>query len=142
MKRRVLAALLWAGLASPALAQPSTLTIGLREDPDVLDPTLGSAFVSRVAMVAETGFDLKLRVMEFASSLQAGCGRAAGPGAHPVRRGGAPGAVRQAVGRERADLPLLYLWTARNVVGTRRGLAGFVQVPDGLIRLRGVTLGP
>ncbi len=48
MKRRALAALLWAGLASPALAQPSTLTIGLREDPDVLDPTLGSAYVSRI----------------------------------------------------------------------------------------------
>ena len=43
---------------------------------------------------------------------------------------------------ERADLPLLYLWTAKNVVGMKRGLQGFVQVPDGLIRLRGVTLGP
>lgn len=42
---------------------------------------------------------------------------------------------------ERADLPLLYLWTAKNVVGMKRGLEGFVQVPDGLIRLRGVTLG-
>jgi ABC-type transport system substrate-binding protein len=42
---------------------------------------------------------------------------------------------------ERADLPLLYLWTTKNVVGMKRGLQGFVQVPDGLIRLRGVTLG-
>ncbi len=42
--------------------------------------------------------------------------------------------------QERRDMPLLYLYTARNVVGMKKGLMGFQQVPDGLIRLRGVTL--
>lgn len=40
---------------------------------------------------------------------------------------------------ERRDLPLIYLWTARNLVGMKRSVKGFVQVPDGLIRLQGVT---
>jgi ABC-type transport system substrate-binding protein len=43
---------------------------------------------------------------------------------------------------ERADLPLLYLWTSKNVVGMKSGLQGFQQVPDGLIRLRGLHLSP
>ena len=34
-------------LAGPAVAQ-STLTVGLRQDPDVLDPTMGSAYVGRI----------------------------------------------------------------------------------------------
>ncbi len=42
--------------------------------------------------------------------------------------------------QERQDMPLVYLWTARNVVGMKKNLNGFVQVPDGLIRLAGVTL--
>jgi peptide/nickel transport system substrate-binding protein len=42
--------------------------------------------------------------------------------------------------QERADLPLVYLWTSRNVVGMRKEVTGFRQVPDGLIRLQGVSL--
>lgn len=41
---------------------------------------------------------------------------------------------------ERADMPLVYLWTPRNIVGLKRGLDGFVQVPDGLIRVRGLRM--
>lgn len=41
---------------------------------------------------------------------------------------------------ERQDLPLMYLWTTKNVIGMKAGLDGFIQVPDGLIRLHGVTL--
>ncbi len=37
--------------AAPAAAQ-STLTIALREDPDVLDPTLGSSYVGRIVYAA------------------------------------------------------------------------------------------
>ena len=40
------------GQAYPAAAQPSTLTIALRQDPDVLDPTLGSSYVGRVVYAA------------------------------------------------------------------------------------------
>ena len=42
---------------------------------------------------------------------------------------------------ERAEMPLVYLWTPRNIVGLKRGLEGFVQVPDGLIRVRGMRMG-
>ena len=40
--------------------------------------------------------------------------------------------------QERADLPLLYLWNPKNIVGMKRTLEGFQQVPDGLIRLQGM----
>jgi peptide/nickel transport system substrate-binding protein len=49
---------------------------------------------------------------------------------------------RQVVELERKDLPLIYLWTPKNVVGMRRQVTGFVQVPDGLIRLTNVSLAP
>jgi peptide/nickel transport system substrate-binding protein len=40
--------------------------------------------------------------------------------------------------QERKDLPLLYLWTPKNIVGMKSSLDGFVQIPDGIIRLQGV----
>ena len=49
---------------------------------------------------------------------------------------------RQVVELERKDLPLIYLWTPKNVVGMRKEVTGFVQVPDGLIRLQNVSLTP
>jgi peptide/nickel transport system substrate-binding protein len=42
--------------------------------------------------------------------------------------------------QERADLPLLYLWNPKNIVGMKRTLEGFRQVPDGLIRLQGLQM--
>jgi peptide/nickel transport system substrate-binding protein len=39
------------------------------------------------------------------------------------------------------DLPILYLWQLENLVGLSAKVNGFVQVPDGMIRLQGVTLG-
>jgi peptide/nickel transport system substrate-binding protein len=42
--------------------------------------------------------------------------------------------------QERKDLPLIYLWTARNIVGMKKALSGFQQIPDGLIRLQGVAM--
>ena len=38
--------------------------------------------------------------------------------------------------QERKDLPLIYLWTGKNIVGMKKALVGFQQVPDGLIRLQ------
>src|SRR5579871_1922342 len=35
-------------LAAPAMAQERILHIGLRQDPDLLDPTLGSSYVGRI----------------------------------------------------------------------------------------------
>ena len=40
--------------------------------------------------------------------------------------------------QEREDLPLVYLWNPQNIVGMKASLTGFRQVPDGLIRLRGL----
>lgn len=38
------------------------------------------------------------------------------------------------------DRPRLYLWSRKNLVGHTAKLTGYVDVPDGLIRLRGVKL--
>ena len=135
------------------------------------------------AMANEAGFAVTLKVMEFASSLQAGYagdfqaymigwsgrvdpdgnmwqllhkggtfnyGRWDNPAAHALldqaRITAEPEARRALYARfwqyEREDMPLIYLWTAKNVVGLRANLSGFVQVPDGLIRLRGLRRTP
>ncbi len=39
---------------------------------------------------------------------------------------------------ERQDLPVLYLWSPKNIVGLKKTLLGFEQVPDGIIRLQGM----
>jgi peptide/nickel transport system substrate-binding protein len=50
---RLLAAAFALGLAGPALAQqPTTLRIGLQEDPDVLDPHRARTFVGRIVFTA------------------------------------------------------------------------------------------
>ena len=133
------------------------------------------------AMAGEAGFDVRLRVMEFASSLQAGyagdfqayaigwSGRADPDGnmwqmlhtggtfnyghySNPVMdkalddaRTVAGTGQRRAFyakvwAQERQDLPLIYLWTAKNIVGMKKTLTGFQQVPDGLIRLQGMQM--
>ena len=135
------------------------------------------------SMTAEAGFDVKIKVMEFASSLAAGyagnfeayliawSGRVDPDGnmwsflhtggpfnyghySSPVTdkllddaRLPTDVAARRALyaqvwTQERADMPLIYLWIAKNIVGMKKGVQGFVQVPDGLIRLRGVSLAP
>ena len=133
-------------------------------------------------MANEAGFDVKLKVMEFASSLQAGyagdfqaymigwSGRVDPDGNiwQQLHKGGTfnygkwdnpeaaslldrarvepDEAARRALYAkfwtiEREELPLVYLWTSKNLVGMKKGLTGFVQVPDGLIRLRGLRFG-
>jgi peptide/nickel transport system substrate-binding protein len=133
------------------------------------------------SMVREAGFDLKIKTMEFASSLQAGykgdfnayligwSGRADADGNMwaLMHTGGTfnyghhsnPAmdkllddarlvtdiAQRRDIYAkvwdiQRQDLPLVYLYIARNIVGLRQDLDGFQQVPDGLIRVRGMAL--
>ncbi len=41
---------------------------------------------------------------------------------------------------ERDALPLIYLWIQKNTVGMKKTIDGFVPVPDGLLRLAGVTI--
>jgi peptide/nickel transport system substrate-binding protein len=42
--------------------------------------------------------------------------------------------------QERRDLPLIYLWIGKNIVGMKKSITGFQQVPDGLIRLQGMEM--
>lgn len=42
--------------------------------------------------------------------------------------------------QESKDLPTLYLWYLKLIVGMRAEVQGFQQAPDGMIRLRGVSL--
>lgn len=135
------------------------------------------------SMAAEAGFEVKVKVMEFASSLQAGYagdfqaymigwsgrvdpdgnmwqllhsrgtfnyGKWANPEADKLldqaRITSDISARRAMYGKfwelERQDLPLIYLWTTKNVVGMKANLEGFRQVPDGLIRLTGLHFEP
>ena len=169
---RAAALLKQAGVATPV---PVVLTTSNEADIQQVAEIIQS-------MAAEAGFDVKLKVMEFASSLQAGyagdfqaymigwSGRVDPDGNmwQLLHKGGTfnyghwdnPAAdalldqARVVAGteerralyaqfwaKEREDMPLVYLWTAKNVVGMKAGLTGFVQVPDGLIRLRGVKFG-
>ena len=164
-------------LKEAGVPQPVPVTLSLSNEADIQQ--VGEIVQ---AMANEAGFDVKLKVMEFASSLQAGyagdfqaymigwSGRADPDGNlwQLLHKGGtfnyghwgnaeADGlldrarvesdtAARRAIYAqfwqiERQDMPLVYLWTAKNLVGMKRGLTGFVQVPDGLIRLRGVRFG-
>ena len=40
------------------------------------------------------------------------------------------------------DLPIIYLWSQKNIVGMSVKVNGFRPVPDGMIRLQGVSLAP
>ena len=133
------------------------------------------------SMARDAGFEVKIKSMEFASSLQAAyagdfeayligwSGRADPDGnmwqmlhgggtfnyGHyqnaDVDRGLDDARLVASVDQRRAayakvwqrlrdDLPLIYLWAPATVAGMRTAVAGFVPVPDGLIRLQGVTL--
>jgi peptide/nickel transport system substrate-binding protein len=133
------------------------------------------------SMAAEAGFDVKIREMEFASSLQAAYagdfqayligwsgrsdpdgnmwqmlhtrgtfnyGHYSNPGVDKAlddARTVAGVDQRRAFyakvwDQERKDLPLIYLWSGKNIVGMKKALVGFNQVPDGLIRLQGMEM--
>lgn len=168
---KALALLRQAGVATPV---PVTLTITNGSD-------IQQAGEVIQAMEKEAGFDVKLKAMEFASSLQAAyagdfqayligwSGRADPDGNmwQMLHTGGtfnyghytntgvdaaldgartvADVADRRAFyakvwTQERADLPLIYLWSGKNVVGLKKALTGFVPVPDGLIRVQDLAL--
>jgi peptide/nickel transport system substrate-binding protein len=165
------ALLVQAGVALPV---PVTLTITNGSDIEQAGEVIQ-------AMAKEAGFDIKLKTMEFASSLQAGyagdfeayligwSGRSDPDGnmwqmlhtggqfnyghysvpavdkalddARTVADvGGRRAFYAKVWAQEREDLPLIYLWTGKNIVGMKRGISGFQQVPDGLIRLQDVWM--
>jgi len=160
-----------AGVPTPV---PVTLTITNGSDIQQAGEVIQS-------MASEVGFEVKIKAMEFASSLQAAyagdfqayligwSGRADPDGnmwqmlhaggtfnyghysnagvdraLDDARTTSAVDQRREAYAKvwqqERKDLPLIYLWTAKNIVGMKQGIGGFQQIPDGLIRLQGVTM--
>jgi peptide/nickel transport system substrate-binding protein len=162
--------------AGVSLPVPVTLTITNGSDSQQVGEVIQS-------MASEAGFDVKLKEMEFASSLQAayagdfqayliGWSGRADPDGNMwqfLHSGGTfnyghysnadvdkaldqartVAAVDQRRAfyakvwqQERADLPLIYLWTPKNIVGMKKNLTGFRQVPDGLIRLQGMEMAP
>lgn len=44
--------------------------------------------------------------------------------------------------QERADLPIIYLYTPSYIVGASNKITGYKVLPDGLIRLQGVAMAP
>ncbi len=44
--------------------------------------------------------------------------------------------------QESEDLPIIYLWAPRNIIGLSAKLQGFHSMPDGLLRLQGVQMTP
>ena len=161
--------------AGVPLPVPVTLTITNGSDIQQAGEVIQS-------MLSEAGFDVRLKAMEFASSLQAAyagdfqayligwSGRADPDGNmwQMLHSGGtfnygrysnpdvdkALDDARTVAGvdqrrafyqkvwqQERKDLPLIYLWSGKNIVGMKKGVTGFQQVPDGLIRPQGVAMG-
>jgi peptide/nickel transport system substrate-binding protein len=47
---------------------------------------------------------------------------------------------QKAWAEESRDLPITYLWTWKNIVGMSAKVQGFVPIPDGLIRVQGLSL--
>jgi peptide/nickel transport system substrate-binding protein len=160
--------------AGVSLPVPVTLTITNGSDIQQAGEVIQS-------MANEAGFDVKIKTMEFASSLQAAyagdfqayligwSGRSDPDGNmwQMLHTGGtfnyghysnpdvdkALDDARTVTGvdqrrafyakvwdQERKDLPLIYLWTNKNIVGMKKALTGFQQVPDGLIRLQGMEM--
>jgi peptide/nickel transport system substrate-binding protein len=133
------------------------------------------------SMVHDAGFDLKINLIEFASSLSAaaqgdfesylipwsgradadgnlyvflhsGAGQNDGRYSNPVidealdtARTLTDPAARRAqyakmMEQERKDLPIIYLYHPVNIVGLSAKLSGFRPVPDGIIRLQGLSV--
>ncbi len=161
-------------VAESGVKPPIKVTLLTPNSPDLLQ----AAQVIQ-AMVAPAGFDLKIRAMEFASSLAAvrsgdfeaffigwsgradadgntysflhnGYGFDYGDYDNPKvdalldqARLGRTVAARRAIyakiwAIEGKDLPIIYLWSANNIVGLKKNLLGFRQVPDGIIRVQGM----
>jgi peptide/nickel transport system substrate-binding protein len=133
------------------------------------------------SMVHDAGFEMKINLVEFASSLAAanqgnfetyligwsgrtdadgnlysflhsGMGQNDGHWSNPVAdqaldaaRALTDPAARVAqyatfMEQERKDLPTIYLYNPVNIVGLSAKLSGFRPVPDGIIRLQGMTV--
>jgi peptide/nickel transport system substrate-binding protein len=155
---------------------PIAVTMNVPNSPDRMQ--LAEVIQS---MVRDAGFDVKINLLEFASSLGAaaqgdfesyligwsgradadgnlyvflhtGAGQNDGRYSNPIvdealgtaRTLNDPAARRTQYARlmeqERKDLPIIYLFHPVNVVGLSAKLSGFRPVPDGMIRLQGLSV--
>ena len=160
--------------AGVKLPVPVTLTITSNSDSQQMGVVIQS-------MAKEAGFAVKLRTLEFATSLQAGhkgdfqayligwsgrvdpdgnltgflhsgaffnYGHYSNPAMDKLLADGLATndfAKRKAIYDQvqelsNKDLPLMYLYTLANIVGMKKSVQGFVPVPDGMIRLQGVSM--
>jgi len=160
--------------AGVPLPVPVTLTITNQSDDQQTAEVIQS-------MERDAGFDVKIKTMEFAASLQSGyagdfqaymigwSGRADPDGNmwQMLHTGGTfnyghytnpdvdkalddartvatvdqrRASYTKVWDQERKDLPLIYLWISKNIVGMKQTITGFQQVPDGLIRLQGMAM--
>lgn len=163
-------------LKEAGLPLPVTVNLTVPNNPD-----LRQAAEVMQSMAAEAGFDVKIAVMEFASSLQASArgdfeaymlawsGRTDADGnlySFLHTDGGLndghysntevdalldTARLLDDTGKRRAlyghmwerlgqDLPVIYLWHRKNIAGLSARVQGFRPVPDGLVRLQGVSL--
>jgi peptide/nickel transport system substrate-binding protein len=155
---------------------PITVTMNV---PNTSDGTQEAEVIQ--SMVRDAGFDLKLNVIEFASSLSAasqgnfqsyligwsgrvdpdgnlyvflhtGAGQNDGHYSSPIvdaaldtARTLTDTAARKAqyttvLEQERKDVPIIYLLHPENIVGMSAKIAGFRSIPDGMIRLQGLSV--
>jgi peptide/nickel transport system substrate-binding protein len=155
---------------------PITVTMNV---PNTSDSTQEAEVIQ--SMVRDAGFDLKLNVIEFASSLSAasqgnfqsyligwsgradpdgnlyvflhtGAGQNDGHYSSPIvdaaldtARTLTDTAARRAqyttvLEQERKDVPIIYLSHPVNIVGMSAKISGFRSVPDGMIRLQGLSV--
>jgi peptide/nickel transport system substrate-binding protein len=165
-------------LAQAGVTLPVPVILTVPNNPDLLQ----AAEVMQ-AMAKDAGFDIRIKAMEFASSLQAArngefesyliyfsgrsdadgnmwqflhtggeanWGRYANPtvdGLLDAARIELDSARRRDIYGElwqqaRQDVPIVYLWIFKNIVAMQRGVTGFRQVPDGLIRFTGMEYTP
>ena len=165
-------------LKEAGVTLPVAVTLTVPNNPDLRQ--LAEVIQS---MAGEAGFDVKLNVMEFASSLAAEVrgefeaymlnwsGRVDADGnltqfihtgasnnnqkySNPAvdalldrARAVSDVAERRALYAQmwplqRQDLPIIYLFTQKNLAGMSTRVGGFRGVPDGMVRLQGLTLAP
>lgn len=163
-------------LKQAGVAMPVTVNLTVPNNPD-----LRQAAEVMQSMASEAGFDVKIALMEFASSLAASTrgdfeaymlawsgrvdadgnlysflhtggglndGQYSSPAVDalldkarliddPAQRRAIYAQMWDQLGK---DLPIIYFWQRKNIAGLSARVQGFRAVPDGLVRLQGVSL--
>jgi peptide/nickel transport system substrate-binding protein len=136
----VLGLLLALGLAAgPAAAQKKTLVVALNQDPDVLDPSLARTYVGRIvfASICEKLYEID-ETLNIYPQLAAELPRFT-DGGKTVTIKLRPGVKFNDGTPMNAEAVILYLYHRNYIVAFPKNLKGYKPVPDGLVRLKGVS---